>query len=383
MPTQRGTKTKHTGVFRREDGAWLVQVTLRDRGRFRSMERTLPATTTESEAVAFRAQLKVDLERARSTRAPNPPRVTRSTTVSDYCEQWVKRKRMDWRPKTLHDNVDVLADRVLPIIGHIPLKELQRADIMSWCTWAQSQRISAEKPYADGTLALWWRVMRGMLNDMIADHELSPSLTFRIKPPRSGKPRVKADGALTMTQLRALLQIIRAKRPAWYAEVYLMAMTGMRPGELYALTWEDVDLENGTVTISKSVVKGKVDRPKNGRTRVVALTETMVTVLRDHRTKRPGPQTELLFASMRHTFRDVTTLKNVLVECGHEAGIAIAVGPQILRYTANTLMREAGIADEIVRDRLGHMTREMGHRYFKGHLDAQRTAVAEIEGALH
>lgn len=86
---------------------------------------------------------------------------------------------------------------------------------------------------------------------------------------------------------------------------------------------------------------------------------------------------------MRHTFRDVTTLKNVLVECGHEAGISFAVGPQILRYTANTLMREAGIADEIVRDRLGHTTREMGHQYFKGHLDAQRDAVKEIEGALH
>jgi len=220
------------------------------------------------------------------------------------------------------------------------------------------------------------------LGDLIVDYELSPQLVFKVKSPRSDKPRVRTNEALTASQLGTLLAVVKEMHPGFFAEAYTLAMSGMRPGELYALTWGDADLAEGRLVVSKSVVQGKVGKPKNGRTRVVAMTDGMHDVLEAHRADKPGLPTALVFPNKSGGYRSDTTLHHLLVSCGTAAGIPFRVGPQVLRYTANTLLREAGVADEIVRDRLGHTTREMGHRYFKGHIEAQKAAVEGLRVAV-
>jgi integrase len=49
------------------------------------------------------------------------------------------------------------------------------------------------------------------------------------------------------------------------------ALTGMRPGELYALRWSDLELDRCRVTVSRRIYHGQLDTPKNGRTKVIAL----------------------------------------------------------------------------------------------------------------
>jgi integrase len=56
-----------------------------------------------------------------------------------------------------------------------------------------------------------------------------------------------------------------------HAAWWLLAMTGMRRGELLALRWPDIDLEAGTITIRRSVGvvrnKGKGGGPVEGPTK--------------------------------------------------------------------------------------------------------------------
>ena len=379
----RGRKTRTPGVYKKKDGSFLVQVVVRHDGKFKQRQLTLPAGTPEAEVIAARARLRMDAEQAK-VQEPVRPEVQAPPiiTVASYCKRWIVRKKSDWRPKTLADNVAVLSERVLPVVGEKPVADLARTDVLDWREWAQHQRMASGQPYSPATLALWWRVFRCLLNDLIVDHALSTLLTFRVKPPTSEKGRVRANEALTLLQLRKLLSEVGASHPDWYAEVFILAYSGLRPGELYALVWGDIDLDGGRLTITKSVVKGHVGKPKNGRTRIIALTETMVAVLREHR----GPHTPLpnvtVFPSINGKVRDDTTLYHFLTEVAQDIGIGFKVGPQVMRYTANTLLREAGVADEIVRDRLGHATREMGHRYFKGHIDAQKEAVEKLQAAV-
>lgn len=380
---ERGKKTKHEGVFRKKSGAWLITVALRHQGGFKSLQRTLTKQHSEAEAVEARARLRVELEQCLQAGTVIQTSIaSKPTTIGDFAEQWLKRKQADWRPKTRSDNLSVLAERILPHLGHIAVEELHRTHILAWRSWAESQKTEKGAPYAAGTLGLWWRVLRGMLGDLIVDHELNTNLVFKVKAPRSDKPRVRTDAALTAEQLGKLLSVVKGKHPGFYAEVFILAMAGCRPGELYALTWGDIDLLEGKLTISKSVVQGNVGKPKNGKTRIVALTDGMRVVLQAHKDQHPGLPAALVFPSEAGTHRSDTTLHHMLFECGQKVGIQFRVGPQVLRYTANTLLREAGVADEIVRDRLGHTTREMGHRYFKGHLEAQKAAVEKLHAAV-
>jgi integrase len=57
----------------------------------------------------------------------------------------------------------------------------------------------------------------------------------------------------------------------------------MRVGEIVALEWTDVDVERRQISIRHSDWRGQLTSPKNGRGRVVAITERVATAVRKHR----------------------------------------------------------------------------------------------------
>jgi integrase len=48
--------------------------------------------------------------------------------------------------------------------------------------------------------------------------------------------------------------------------------TGMRPGELFALEWTDIDFEARRINVQRRVWKGTTDLPKSNKTRRIVLT---------------------------------------------------------------------------------------------------------------
>src|SRR5262245_60703984 len=72
----------------------------------------------------------------------------------------------------------------------------------------------------------------------------------------------------------------------WKVFLQLAAGTGLRRGELTALTWGDVDLENGTVTVSKAMDEsGNIKSTTTERTRVVPMGSDLTAVMRTYRAR--------------------------------------------------------------------------------------------------
>jgi integrase len=78
----------------------------------------------------------------------------------------------------------------------------------------------------------------------------------------------------------------------------LAVHTGMRPGELLALKWEDVDLEAGSLQVKRALsTTGEFTAPKTKRSRRrIGLGPACVAALKEHRKvqlekrlKRAGP----------------------------------------------------------------------------------------------
>ena len=44
--------------------------------------------------------------------------------------------------------------------------------------------------------------------------------------------------------------------------IKFMSNTGMRPGEIIALKWDDIDFENKSINVNKTIINGKEGLPK-------------------------------------------------------------------------------------------------------------------------
>ncbi|MBU6375069.1 MAG: site-specific integrase [Bdellovibrionales bacterium] len=96
-----------------------------------------------------------------------------------------------------------------------------------------------------------------------------------------GPKEEKVPEILTLEEMRKLLFEAKRLDHPWYP-VWAMAMsTGMRNGELHALLWSDVDLENRKILVSKSFHSRNkiVKSTKSGRWRTVPIADELLKLL--------------------------------------------------------------------------------------------------------
>jgi integrase len=79
----------------------------------------------------------------------------------------------------------------------------------------------------------------------------------------------------------------------WYAPqmkalLIFAAYSGMRPGELFALEWPDIDFDAMRIHVSRRVYKGRVGLPKSNKVRTIALTPPARDAILGHPTRQDG-----------------------------------------------------------------------------------------------
>lgn len=155
--------------------------------------------------------------------------------------------------------------------------------------------------------------------------------------------------------------------PDWGAFVWVAMTTGARRGELCALRWHDVDLENGAVRVARSVAQVNTKRwlkdTKTHQQRRIALDPETVTVLSEHRMRcderatavgldltrdayvfslEPDNSTHLLPDSVSQRFRKLALRLGIKTHLHN------------LRHYSATELIAAGVDVRTVAGRLGH-----------------------------
>lgn len=381
-------KTRHAGVYRLSGGGWWIEATQRCGGRKEFRRKVLPVALTLDEAARERAALVVALadelrERERQAQAAGPAgERTRAATVASFARHWLKRKRKagELREATADRYVQTLEDHVLPVLGDVPVAELDRDHVMRWLAHVEALRLPNGERYSQATLRGWWRVLCGLLRDAAAEYRI-PDPTARLRPPKSPVKRRREKVTLTAEQLGAFLGAVQARHPDWYDEIFADAFSGLRPGELYALRWEDLDEAAGVIHVSRSVSrKGVVTETKTSEPREVAYTEPMRRLLQARRRRmvaeqHPGLASGLIFPSSKGGHRLSPALNKVLDQCRLEVGIRTRVTAQVLRRTINTLLVEQGVSNIVIQQQIGHVSDEMTGLYAGVHAEAKREAI--------
>lgn len=166
---------------------------------------------------------------------------------------------------------------------------------------------------------------------------------------------------LTVDEARRLLAVARTKR---LGPMYELALdSGMRPGELAALHWPDVDLPGGRVTVRYSLEERKgqfrLKEPKSraGR-RTIRISPATVGALRGHQERMAAEgrdvETGPVFVGVRGGWLSQPTLyRRVWLPMVKEAGLRHFT-PYATRHTAACLLLSRGVNIKLVSRRLGH-----------------------------
>jgi integrase len=116
-------------------------------------------------------------------------------------------------------------------------------------------------------------------------------LDIRTQPRKPPKP-------FTQQEIKAILDVFDARYPHYYNYVYFRFCVGARTGEINALSWSDVDWENNTITISKSLsAKREIKPTKTGCNRTIVLTDDLLTLLKSMWKRGKFSPTDFIFTT--------------------------------------------------------------------------------------
>lgn len=188
-------------------------------------------------------------------------------------------------------------------------------------------------------------------------------------------------------QYKIVGEVLSANKP-YLIGIVICLYTGLRIGELLALTWEDVDLEKGMLSVSKSCHDGKnrfgvyarlIDTPKTfSSLRVIPLPKQLVAILRKHKKRSDckfviSKNGEGIF--MRSYQRYFNRLLQKL-EISHH-------GFHALRHTFATRALECGMDVKTLSEILGHKNAAITlNRYVHSMLDYKKSMMNVVGKSL-
>ena len=307
-------------------------------------------------------------------------------TVDEYLQVWLERHRSQLQPSTCATYGATIRRYLSPTLGALSLDDLDplRVEQTYAELFARGGRNGA--PLSVGTLRYIHAVLHKALADAVRLRLLDTNVTDFVQLPRRRPeddiPRVRV---WTPAQTQRFLQLTRHHR---LSSLWAAALgTGMRRGELLALSWADVDLASGTVRVHRSLttVEGRLIRKqtKTGRPRTLSIDDSLATRLAALPSRRrAGPcDWDPVFADddgAPHVPMRITTTFRRLVRDLPVPTLRL----HDLRHTHASLLLSAGVSIKVVSERLGHRTIALTMDTYTHVLPAMDRDAAERLGAL-
>jgi integrase len=186
--------------------------------------------------------------------------VRTGATFADAAAEWLRYVEVDRqrKPSTIDGYKAIVRAQLLPAFGSMPLEAVTTEAIERWLsslTGAASSRTKA--------LVL----LHGILKRARKVWGLQLNAAAEVE-----KPALTRSGDIQVFSPEEVWALVRAAASEQDGAVYLTAaFTGLRLGELLALTWRDVDFTGSVVRVRASYAAGVLTTPKSGKVRAVPL----------------------------------------------------------------------------------------------------------------
>jgi integrase len=254
-----------------ESGLWFVQVSARHPVTRQPKNRRRYNIQTEAEAKRVERQLERDM--LKSFEEVLVP------TWRKLLDEYFKFKLVsgEWNLKTIEDAKLTLEAHTLEAWGERKVNAISKKDIHELMVAKVGHR-------GEGTQKNFIKFVRGALSFAVEMQYLmvnpTPSLKFKLG--------AKVKNFLKEEEVKYFLLKAKEFDHPWYYHWCMAVYTGMRTGELFALTWDEVDIGNGIINVKYSWNKVMgIKATKNQEDRVVDIAPRLEEILTEIKTTYP------------------------------------------------------------------------------------------------
>lgn len=289
-------------------------------------------------------------ERAFLEKMQGTPDMTFQSLYDLYIEDMSPRLRYT----TIEGKKNVFANRILPYFGEKPINQITPKDIRDW----QAEQIGAG--YSDAYLDRIQNMLTTIFNYAVDYYHLPANPCD--KAGHMGK-RTRSMQFWTLEQYNRFIPFVTD--PAAHTAIQVLFYSGMRFGEMLALTPADIDFDAGTIDINKSYQHrsggGVVSPPKTSNgIRTVTMPNAIMDELRAYidRLYHIEPE-ERIFLFTKSLIRG--NMKR-----GSEAAGIPLIRIHDLRHSHVSLLIEMGFSPHLIAERIGDTVQMVNNTY--GHL---------------
>ena len=286
MPKRRANGEGN--IRKRKDGRWEGRYTAGyDQTGKRIIKNVLGKTQAE-----VKEKLKTAISESQRLDVSKAGTYTVASWVKTWYEVYAEPRI---RPNTKAYYTNYIENHIIPGIGSVPLEKLTTIQIQRFYNNLQKSGRVQRKNFPElKDKSLSPRVVRGVhtllhncLEQAVAERLILSNPAQGCKLPQLEKREMKI-----LPQEKIGMYLAEAERRGLLAAFYLELTTGLRRGELLALQWTDLDVENRTLAVTKQVnrINGElvVSPPKTRNSiRTLALPQQAVDLLIAEHKKHP------------------------------------------------------------------------------------------------
>jgi integrase len=206
--------------------------------------------------------------------------MAKESKVDPKFQEWIAESlaimRLSYRPSTLYSYETTINKWLMT-----PWKEMYLTQISKQTIYSLLYEVNGEA-MTDHTKKYVLKIVKRIFQ-MAVDHgklDRNPAIGMTVKVPESDKK------VLTANEVKTFLGEARMTNHRFYSIWVVALFTGMRSGELYALKWSDIDLENRIIHVSKSwSSKNGYTSTKNQKARVLPISNELLQFLKEWKLK--------------------------------------------------------------------------------------------------
>ena len=273
-----------------------------------------------------------------------------SITFENFIQLYNEDMKHRLREHTHTQKQYLINSKLLPFFGKLPVSQITPATVRKWQNELIAYQDAEGKPYSPTYLKTINNQLSAIMNYAVRYYNL-PENPCR-KAGSMGKSHAEEMQFWTIQEFKTFLEKVSDKPPS-RAGFLTLYYTGLRIGELLALTYGDIDFPAGKLTVNKSYQrrerKDVITPPKTPKSnRTVSIPPFLLEELKTY--------TSMLYGLHKHDriFPYTKSFFEHEMVRGTKDGSVKKIRLHDLRHSHASLLIELGFSPLVIADRLGH-----------------------------